>query len=93
MTDDFGFWSCAEEGGITGTTGGEDVKVSTTLEDEKSLSGDLVIKPETGLLEKLKGLKSHRMQVLFMTALVLSCISFTATPAIFYLLCKVFTGK
>lgn len=91
MTESFGFWAGTEESKTTTTAIGVNVKEDTTLEDKSE--ENLVIKAEPGLLDRLKKLKSHKMQILFVTAIILSCISFTATPAIFYLLCKVFSNK
>ena len=56
----------------------------------KTSTSETVIKSEPNLMEKLEKLKSPKLQALFLLALVLSSISFGATPAIFFLLCKYF---
>ena len=59
----------------------------------KTSTSETVVKSEPNLMEKLEALKSPKLQALFVLALILSCISFTATPAIFFLLCKYFVDK
>lgn len=49
-----------------------------------------IIEGEPNIMEKLEQLKSPKLQALFILALILSCISFTATPVIFFLLVKFF---
>ena len=49
-----------------------------------------IIKGESNIMEKLEQLKSPKLQALFILSLILSCISFTATPVIFFLLIKFF---
>ena len=56
----------------------------------KTTTSETVIKSEPNLMEKLEKLKQPKLQALFLLAVLLSCISFTATPAIFFLLCKYF---
>ena len=59
----------------------------------KTTTSQTVIENEPNLMEKLNALKSPKLQALFVIALILSCISFTATPAIFFLLCRYFANK
>ena len=56
----------------------------------KTTTSETVIKSEPNLMEKLEELKKPKLQAMFLLAVILSCISFTATPAIFFLLCKYF---
>ena len=57
----------------------------------KTSTSETVIRNEPNLIEKLEKLKSPKLQALFILALILSCISFTATPVIFFLLVKFFS--
>ena len=81
----------------TGSQRVEDKKLRKLFKDIdkkfKTTTSETVVKSEPNLMEKLEALKSPKLQVLFIMALILSCISFTATPAIFFLLCKYFVTE
>lgn len=56
----------------------------------KTTTTTTIIKGEPNVMEKLEQLKSPKLQALFVLSLILSCISFTATPVIFFLLIRFF---
>ena len=58
----------------------------------KTTATTTIIQGEPNIMEKLEKLKSPKLQALFMLSLILSCISFTATPVIFFLLVRFFGG-
>ena len=59
----------------------------------KTTATTTIIKGEPNIMEKLEKLKSPKLQALFMLSLILSSISFTATPVIFFLLVRFFGGQ
>ena len=56
----------------------------------KTTAATTIIKGEPNIMEKLEKLKCPKLQALFILSLILSCISFTATPVIFFLLIRFF---